>query len=100
MVKRKIIWSAQAKLDLKDILHFYFKRNGTKTFSNKLNSSIRKSIKLLEEQADIGHQSDNFNIKNIKEGDFNIFYEIKNGTIVILIIWDNRQNLDNLHIKG
>jgi len=48
MVKRKIIWSAQEKLDLKDILHFYFKRNGTKTFSNKINSSILKSIKLLE----------------------------------------------------
>ena len=99
MVKRKIIWSARAKHNLKVTLDFYFKRNGTKTFSTKLHSSIWKSIKLLEENADIGHQSDVLNIKNIIEGDFSIFYKIKTGTIEIITIWDNRQNPDNLNIK-
>ena len=100
MVKRKIIWSPRAKLNLKVILDFYFKRNGTKTFSKKLHSSFRKSIKLLEEHANIGYQSDFLNIRNIIEGDFSIFYEIKEGTIEIITLWDNRQNPDNLHIKG
>ena len=31
MAKQKIIWSPRAKLDLFEILDFYFKRNGTKT---------------------------------------------------------------------
>ena len=100
MVKRKVIWTARAKHDLKVIRDFYFKRNGTKTFSIKLHSSFQKSIKLLEENADIGHQSDMLNVNNIIEGDFSIFHKIKTGTIEIIAIWDNRQNPDNLHIKG
>ncbi|HAH24122.1 MAG TPA: hypothetical protein DCL77_10260, partial [Prolixibacteraceae bacterium] len=69
MVKRKIIWSPRAKLNLKVILDFYIKRNGTMTFSKKLHSSFRKSIKILENHADIGHQSDVLNVKNIIDGD-------------------------------
>ena len=100
MVKRKIVWSSRAELDLFEISDYYYKRNGNKTFSNKLNSSFRKSIKLLEEHADIGHQSDVLHIKNIIEGNFSIFYEIKSETIEIITLWDNRQNPANLHIKG
>jgi len=53
----------------------------------------------LEEHADIGHTFDVLNIKNIIEGNFSIFYEIKTGTIEILTLWDNRQNPENLHLK-
>ena len=100
MVKRKIIWSPRAKLNLKIILDFYFKRNGTKTFSKKLHSSFRKSIKLLEEYAAIGVQTDTLNTRSLTEGNYSIFYEIKPETIEIITLWDNRQNPANLHIKG
>ena len=48
MVKRKIIWSPRAKIDIFEILDFYYRRNGTKTYSVKLNSKIRTSVRLLE----------------------------------------------------
>ena len=96
MVKRKIIWSPRAKLDLFEILDFYYKRNGTKTYSNKLNSKIRTSVRLLEKHYEIGVQSDINNVKNLIEGDYCIFYEIKEGTIKIITIWDNRRNPENL----
>ena len=96
MVKRKIIWSPRAKLDLFEILDFYYKRNGTKTYSNKLNSKIRTSVRLLEKHYDIGVQSDVHNIRNLIEGDYSIFYEIKAGTIEIITIWDNRRNPEYL----
>jgi plasmid stabilization system protein ParE len=100
VVKRRVIWSSRAKLDLKEILDFYFKRNGTKTFSNKLNSSFRKSTKLLEEHADIGLHTDILNMRNLIEGDYSIIYEIRLRTIKIHGLWDNRQNPENLHIKS
>jgi len=96
MVKRKIIWSPRAKLDLFEILDFYYRRNGTKTYSNKLNSKIRASVRLLEKHYDIGVQSDINNVRNLIEGDYSIFYEIKDGTIKIITIWDNRRNPENL----
>ena len=96
MVKRKIIWSPRAKLDLFEILDFYYKRNGTKTYSNKLNSKIRASVRLLEKHYDIGVKSDIHNVRNLIEGDYGIFYEINDGIIEIITIWDNRRNPENL----
>jgi toxin YoeB len=99
MAKRKIIWSPKAKLDLFEILDFYYQRNGTKTYSKKLNSNFRKTIRLLANYSDIGVQADVQNIRNIIEGDYSIFYEIKSTTIEIVTIWDNRQNTDDLPFK-
>jgi plasmid stabilization system protein ParE len=99
MVKRKIKWSPRAKLDLLEILDFYYKRNGTKTYSKKLNTKLRASIRLLEKQINLGVQTDILNIKNLIEGDYNIFYEISATTIEIIAIWDNRQNPENIPRK-
>lgn len=99
MVKRKIKWSHRAKLDLLEILDFYYKRNGTKTYSKKLNTKLRASIRLLEKQINLGVQTDILNIKNLIEGDYNIFYEISTTTIEIITIWDNRQNPENIPRK-
>jgi len=47
MVKYKIEWSIEARLDLIDILEFYIIRNKSALYSKKLNSKINKSIKLV-----------------------------------------------------
>jgi plasmid stabilization system protein ParE len=99
MVKRKIIWSYKAKLDLVNILDFYYKRNGTKTYIVKLNTAIRSSVRLLENHPELGVKTDVKNIRNLIQGDFGIFYEIKSETIKITTIWDSRQDPEKLDIK-
>jgi plasmid stabilization system protein ParE len=99
MAKRRIIWSHRAKLDLFSILDFYHKRNGTKTYSRKLNATFRNSIRLLENHPEIGIRSDVKNIRNLIIGDFGIFYEIKSETVEIVTIWDSRQDPSNLDLK-
>jgi len=96
MAKRKIVWTAQAKLDLTEILEFFIKRNGTKTYSIKLNSSIFNSIKLLLKYPEIGVQTDIENVRVLIKGDYGIFYEIRSDVILIISIWDNRQNHEKL----
>ncbi|NEW84763.1 MAG: type II toxin-antitoxin system RelE/ParE family toxin [Mariniphaga sp.] len=98
MVKRKIVWSPRSKHDLYKILDFYYKRNGTKTYSRRLNLAFRKSVRLLEKNSDIGVKTDIINVRNLIEGDFSIFYEIKSGIIEISAIWDNRQNPDEIDL--
>jgi plasmid stabilization system protein ParE len=98
MAQRKIIWSAAAKFDLSAILDFYYKRNGTKTYSKKLNSNIRKSLRLLEKQPEIGLQTDIQNIRILIKGDYSIFYEIRPHIVEIITIWNNSQNPENLNI--
>ncbi|NCO55651.1 MAG: hypothetical protein COS14_02100 [Bacteroidetes bacterium CG02_land_8_20_14_3_00_31_25] len=99
MVKRKIIWSPRAKFDLLTILDFYYRRNGTKTYSKKLSASLRKSIRLLEKHSEIGVRTDVNNVRNLIKGNYNIFYEIKSDDVEIITIWDGRQDTDKLNIK-
>ena len=96
MAKRKIVWSAKAKIDLLQILEYFYIRNGSKTYSLKLNSNIRCSIRLLSNHPYLGLQSDVENVRALVEGDYAIFYQVDKETIRITTIWDCRQNLDNL----
>jgi hypothetical protein len=47
MVKYKVEWSIEARLDLLDILNFYIDRNKSAIHSKKLRSRINSSIKLI-----------------------------------------------------
>jgi toxin YoeB len=99
MVKPKIEWSSQAKTDLSNILEFFYIRNGSKTYSKKLNLKLRKAIRLLSKHPLLGIQSDIENIRALVEGDYAIFYQLTEGTIRIITIWDCRKNPDNLTIQ-
>ena len=96
MAKRKIVWSAKAKIDLLQILEYFYIRNGSKTYSLKLNSKIRSSIRLLSNHPYLGLQSDVENVRALIEGDYAIFYQVDKETIRITTIWDSRQNPDTL----
>jgi toxin YoeB len=100
MVKRKIIWSPRAKGDLISILDYYFKRNGSKIYSNKLNASLRASIKLLENHPELGIKADIKNVRVLIHGDYAILYEIREALIEIITIWDSRQDPQKLDIRN
>ena len=96
MAKRKIVWSSKAKIDLQQILEYFYIRNGSKTYSVKLNSKIRRAVRLLSNHPFLGLQSDVENVRVLVEGDYVIFYQVDKETISITTIWDCRQNPDNL----
>jgi len=43
----QIVWSTLAKTDRKEILDYWFKRNGNKNYSRKLAQQFRKDIRHL-----------------------------------------------------
>jgi plasmid stabilization system protein ParE len=98
MAKRKIVWSPNAEIDLLKILEYFCIRNGSKSYSVKLNSKIRKAVRLLSTHPFLGIQSDVENVRALVEGDYAIFYQIESDTIRITVIWDCRQNPDNLTV--
>ena len=63
MVRFKVKWSLEARLDLIDILEFYIKRNGNSFYSRKLHQSINKNIKYLKSNPFLGKQTDNPSIR-------------------------------------
>jgi toxin YoeB len=96
MARRKIVWSSKAKFDLLKILEYFYIRNGSKIYSIKLNSKIRRAVRLLSNHPFLGLQSDVENVRALVEGDYAIFYQVDKETIRITTIWDCRQNPDNL----
>jgi plasmid stabilization system protein ParE len=99
MVKRKVIWSPRAKNDLISILDYYVRRNGSKTYSIKLNKTLRNTIRLLHDHPEMGVKSDVQGVRNLIQGDFGIFYEIKRDIIEIVTIWDSRQDPEKKMLK-
>jgi plasmid stabilization system protein ParE len=95
MVKYKVEWSIEARLDLLDILDFYYQRNGNVNYSRKLNSKINKSLNLAAKNPLIGLQTDIESVRAIITGDYQIIYEIIEKTILIVMVWDCRRNPDD-----
>lgn len=92
MVKRKIEWLSEAKLDLKNILNFYIERNGSAIYSKKLNTKFNKSIQLIAKNPFIGTQTDFNKVRILITDDYQIIYEILDQVILIIKIWDCRRN--------
>jgi len=99
MAKRKIIWSHKADIKLYEILNFYSDRNKNTTYSTNLYKRFIKELNLLNRKPDIGIQTDIEKIRGLIVEDFILFYEITNECIYIHLVWDCRQNPNDLKIK-
>ncbi|WP_372919836.1 type II toxin-antitoxin system RelE/ParE family toxin [Salegentibacter sp.] len=95
---RKIVWSTAANNDLLEILEYWNLRNQSKTYSKRLLKEFNLIIKLLQKFPELGIKTNrkNLRIKIFKA--YKIFYEIGEYSIVILRIWDTRQNPNKLKI--
>ena len=92
MVRVKIEWTIEARLDLLDILEFYLQRNGNSIYSRKLNTRITESVKLLAKNPFLGKQTADPAIRALVTGDYQIIYEVFEKFILVVMIWDCRRD--------
>jgi toxin YoeB len=97
-VVRRIIWTSYAEDTWRKILEFYIIRNGSKTYSRKLNSEIAQLINLIKKFPLLGISTDLENVRILIKWDFKIFYKITPDEILILLIWDCRQNPKDIEL--
>ena len=96
MVEFKIKWNDKAEESLRQILDFYLIQNSSAEYSLKLYDEIIAGIEVLKKFPSTGKQ---INYKDIYELVFarnSVFYRIEQSTIFVLLVWDNRQNPENL----
>ena len=91
MVKR-ITWINIAKISFIQILEFYVDRNKSKTYSRKLNSQIKRTVKLLLKFPLIGKKTDFAEIRVLVYDKFKIFYQLTEEEIIIHFVFDTRQD--------
>jgi len=92
MAARRIVWATPAKLQLKVIFEYFNFRNKSKLYSLKLNRLIQTELKILLQQPTIGKKTDLINVRGLLIENYYIFYEINETHIIILSVWDTRQN--------
>ncbi|HHH54800.1 MAG TPA: type II toxin-antitoxin system RelE/ParE family toxin [Bacteroidetes bacterium] len=93
---RRIIWARRAQEDRKSIFSYWNKRNKSKNYSKKLNSLFNQSIKLLSIYPQIGRTTNKENIRIKVVRDYLIIYEFTDRELIILSIFDTRQNQSKL----
>ncbi len=98
MVKQ-VIWSLRAQEDRKNILNYWRQRNGSITYSKKLNYLFKEAVRIIKDFPQVGKLADQKNVRMKIVRDYFILYEDTGTTIYILTIWDSRQDskkLDNI----
>jgi toxin YoeB len=93
---RKIIWTESAQRDRIAIFTYWNNRNKSNAYSIKLNELIKESLSLISKYSKIGKRTDkeNVRVKVVKE--YLIIYEVTVNKIIVLTIWDCRQNPEDL----
>ena len=92
MVKLTIYWTKTALKQRNYIFEYWNKRNGTNSYSKKLNSSISERISLLKTNPDLGKKAEFKSTRVISLGHYSILYKKIDSRIIITGFWDNRQN--------
>jgi addiction module RelE/StbE family toxin len=92
MASRRIVWTAPAKLQLKSIFEYFNFRNKSKLYSLKLNTLIQTELKRVLQQPDLGKKTNSIDVRGLLIENYYIFYEINETHIIILSVWDTRQN--------
>lgn len=93
---KRIIWSLKAEKDLETLLIYWKKRNKSNTYSRKLNKKINEAVLIISQFPESGKPTTDKTARIKVVSNYLIIYEVLLNKIVILTIWDSRQNPKNL----
>ena len=93
---RQIIWTERAQKERIEIFSFWNNRNKSVIYSKKLNELTKESLVLICKYPLIGKLTNKENVKVKVLREYLIIYEITINEIVVLSIWDCRQNPEDL----
>jgi toxin YoeB len=93
---RRVVWTNRALKDRYQILSYWINNNQSNSYSKILDSLFIETLSLLCEYPFLGKKTKSLNVrlKIIKK--YNIVYQINNNEIIVLRVWDSRQNPQKL----
>ena len=96
---KTIVWSPLAQSKRKEILAFWIKNNKSNRYSATLNKLFKEAARLLSIYPEIGKRTYIKNVRVKIVRDYQIYYQIEDDRILLLTIWDSRQNPEELKLK-
>jgi plasmid stabilization system protein ParE len=98
MAKRKVVWTKDSEVQLQGILEFFTLRNKSSVYSRKLYKKFKTELLSVSKKPELGIKTQLDQIRGLIIEDYILFYEILEDRIVILNVWDCRQNPVKLNI--
>ena len=93
---KQIVWTITAQEAIKAILEFWIKHNKSKTYSRKLAKQFRARTAYLSKNNYLGKPTDFKDVHVTFVSHFSLFYKVTPSEIIIVGIWDNRRNPEDL----
>jgi toxin YoeB len=94
---KSVVWTETAQKSRQEILEYWNWHNKSKEYPRKLSMLFRKKIELLQEQYYLGKPTDFKDVRVTLVSHFSIFFKVTDTQIIIVGLWDNRRNPDDLH---
>ena len=95
---RRVVWTKNAIAERKEILEYWNEHNKSKTYSRKLNQLFKSAINLLQEHHHLGRPTDIKDVRVKIVRNYLLFYEVNDNELIILTIWDSRNDPDKLTV--
>jgi len=92
MEEREVRWTAIALKQKLDIYEFWFERNQSIAYPEKLEEIFDKTISLIKRYPFLGIKFDKRPIYFINTLSYRVYYVFTDKTIYILQIWDTRRD--------
>lgn len=87
-----LTWSPEARIQWKNILDFFNKRNKSPDYSIKLDRSLNRILTLLCDYPEWGQETSRKSIRRHCFENYAVFYRVVNETLEVTAIVDARQD--------
>jgi len=98
MAKREVVWTRNSEIQLQEILEFFTNRNKSEQYSQRLYKKFKAELKVAAQRPEIGIRTKLDQIRGLIVEDYILFYQILEDKLLVLKVWDCRQNPDKLKI--
>ena len=90
----KVIFSATAKKQLREILLYFVDRNCSREYSDKLLHSIVSKLKIITPDVVLGVKTDKARVYRIRVENYGIEYQLRSNSVKVVAIFDVRRNIN------
>ena len=96
MASLKVFWTETAIKQRDQIFEYWNNRNKSTEYSKKLRLKIKKNLQILKIQPNSGKKTDMDEIRCLVLGYYSILYKFDSKQIIVISLWDNRQDPEKL----
>lgn len=98
MAKREVVWTRNSEIQLQEILEYFTNRNKSEQYSQRLYKKFKAELQVAAQRPGIGIKTKLDKIRGLIVEEYILFYQILEDKLLVLKVWDCRQNPDKLNI--